>query len=122
VHPTFCYLARDRRISNDKVGSVYCYIGLSRHPIHRLQYNQNRVKGWKVGSKATKQVAPHWQLEMIVGPFYDGNGTRFKEAWRKGARRFKRRVKFGVHEGERQGVSIYCRDVSLIKGIIETQS
>jgi hypothetical protein len=121
LHPKFVYLARDRRIPDDKLSNAYCYIGVSRHPFHRLMYCQNRIPGWKVGSKATKPTAPHWKLEMIVGPFTDGQGELFKRRWRSGARRFKRRVRFGVQEGFFRSARIYCRDVNLIRTFASKQ-
>jgi hypothetical protein len=119
IHPVWVYLARDRRIPNDRLGSMYAYVGMSRHPLHRLAYNQNRAAGWRVGSKSTKSIAPHWQLEMVVGPFYNGQGDAFKNGWRKGARRFRRRVRFGVDYGVKNGVKVYCRDVALIRKILD---
>jgi hypothetical protein len=118
VHPKFVYLARDRRIPESKLANAYCYLGLSRHPFHRLMFNQNRKKGWKVGSKATKPIAPHWKLEMILGPFYNGQGEAFKQLWRRGARRFKRRVRFGVEHAQARGATIYCRETQLIQSIL----
>jgi hypothetical protein len=115
VHPVFIYLARDKRIPEERLSSMYAYVGLSRHPLHRLYCNQNRMPGWKVGSKCTKAVAPNWQLEMVIGPFFNGRGEAFKRQWRKGARRFRRRVRFGVEYGLRVGAKVYCREVQLIR-------
>lgn len=119
VHPLWAYLARDGRIPNDKISNRYCYIGLSRHPFHRLCYNHNRKKGWKVGSKATKSIAPHWVPEMVIGPFMHGlQGERFKEQWRRGARQFRRRVRFGCSEAKSRSMTVYCRNTPLIKQML----
>ena len=118
AHPLYVYLARDRRIPTAKLANAYVYIGISRHPFHRLMCNQNRRPGWKVGSKATKPIAPNWILEIIVGPFTGPNGLSFKETWRKGARRFNRRVRFGIKHAFKLGVNVYCRDKNLIKTLL----
>jgi len=117
-HPKYVYLARDKRIPDSKLSDAYCYLGLTRHPFHRLEFNQNRKKGWKIGSKATRPIAPHWKLELILGPFNNGQGEAFKQAWRRGARRFRRRVKFGVEHASAHGLTIYCREKQLIRKII----
>lgn len=118
-HPLYVYLARDRRIPDAKLTNAYVYIGISRHPFHRLVYNQNRKAGWKVGSKATKPIAPHWCLELILGPFHGRAGLDFKAGWRKGARRFKRRVCYGITQAFKSGINVYCRDKNLIKELVD---
>lgn len=112
------YLARDSRIRDDSVSDSYCYIGISRSPFHRLFCQQNRVAGWKVGCKATKPIAPHWQLELVVGPFFDGGGCVFKHTWRRSSRRLARRVKQGIELAERENVRVYCRDTAFVVSLL----
>jgi hypothetical protein len=96
----------------------YCYIGISRLPFHRLLFQQNRAPGWKVGSKATKSIAPHWCVELVMGPFPCGKGVEFKKTWRRSSRRFIRRVRQGVQMAVNANIPIYCRDVQFVKTIL----
>lgn len=115
----YAYLARDKRVPVERLGSMYAYIGLSHHPFHRLMYNQNREPGWRVGSKSTKCIAPNWQLEMVIGPFMGFGGEQFKERWRKGARRFRHRIRFGIEQSRKLNLRVYCRDPDLIRAILQ---
>lgn len=120
-HPLFVYLARDGRIPEHSVTNAYCYIGISRHPFHRLIKQQNRASGWRVGSKATKPIAPHWKLELVVGPFIHGKGgDAFKHVWRRSSRRFNRRVKYGVQHAKLHKAQVFCSDTAFIKRVIKT--
>ena len=82
-HPYFAYICTDRRFNNNKSKQqVLAKVGISRHPILRLNCH-NRKKGSAVGAstKSTKAGSGHYQLEFIVGPFYNGDATRFSKQW-----------------------------------------
>lgn len=48
------------------------YIGVATNPLLRL-YSHNRRSGFPAGSRATRDMAPHWKLGAVFGPFVRGS-------------------------------------------------
>jgi hypothetical protein len=109
-HPLFCYLLSDRRFTSDfSRHSALPYIGVSRHPLLRLQ-SHNRVSGFRSGQKCTKPCASFWQLELVIGPFYQ-SAVAFKKEWRKSSRKIMSRIRQGVALAKQYRVAnVYARD------------
>ena len=113
-HPYYCYILTDRRYNNNNVNklnqTVIARIGLSRHPIHRLHCH-NRRPGYKKGpsTKSTKEGAGYYQIEYVVGPFFNGNGIKFKEQWSK-KRKLLPRLKEGLLLAKAYNYEISARD------------
>ncbi len=118
-HALFCYLARDGRVAESNISNQYCYIGVSRSPFHRLQQH-NRVPNYRVGSKSTKNIAPHWIMELVIGGFECGGACAFKKQWRKSSRRFNRRIKWGITQAFARKHNIYCRNRAFIETILRS--
>lgn len=116
AHPYFAYILTDKRFNHDKASqTVVAKIGISRHPIHRLNCH-NRRPGYKVGAstKSTKAGAGHYQLEFIVGPFYNGQATRFKKKWTL-ARKPMPRLLQGIRLAGRYRYKVWARDTAWLK-------
>lgn len=112
AHPYWCYILTDRRYNNNKLNQqVITKIGLSRHPIHRLHCH-NRRPGYKKGpsTKSTKQGAGYYQIEYIVGPFYNGKGGLFKLQWSK-KRKLLPRLKEGLILAKKNKRIVAARDI-----------
>jgi hypothetical protein len=87
VHPLFAYLTTDKRFVRHGLRSAPAgeyHIGLATLPLHRRSSN-NRSRGYRPGAKSTNLGGEHWQLEVVVGPFWTG-GNAFVSAWRASAR------------------------------------
>ena len=125
-HPQFVYLLTDQRSMTrynrgEPVGEHH--IGMATHPICRMHQN-NRVSGYHTGAKATNLQGAHWQLELVIGPFYTG-ALRFRDAWRKAKRRIMNRYRAVeqlvqarlrdaefVQRNRGEPLRVYCRDPS----------
>lgn len=111
VHPYFLYLLSDKRFTHNIAAQrLVAKIGTSRHPIHRLNC-QNRKKGYKTGpsTKSTKAGAGFYQLELVIGPFFNGQARVFKEKW-KVIRKALPRVIEGVRLAGRDHYTVFARD------------
>lgn len=65
-HPLFLYLILDSRIGLEQLSNKrQFHVGLSSNPLAHVRC-QNRERGFRAGMKSTKQVAPHWELNMTV--------------------------------------------------------
>lgn len=104
THPKWVYLITDSRVVNDaldyrdpdvkkKILDSAQHIGLATHPYCRL-HQQNRKAGYHTGAKPTNLHGSYWQLELVVGPFFE-HGKEFKLQWRDSARGFSSRYKCG---------------------------
>lgn len=72
THPLFLYLLVDKRIDFERISNRrQFYIGLSSQPLVHI-HCQNRIRGYRAGTKVTKHVAPHWELQLIVQVFEKG--------------------------------------------------
>lgn len=96
-------------VDPEKISEYLTYIGVTRLPLHRLN-SHNRVKGFKVGSKITKEGSPNWRIEMTLGPFFEGGATACKMAWRDGYRKLTRRLIGGYDIANKTGLTMYFRD------------
>jgi hypothetical protein len=84
------------------------YVGYATDPFQRLR-SQNRELGTTGGSKGTRSGAPHWRLEMIVGPFFSF-GRTFKHTWRRKSRGLDGRVIFGRTWAKKMHRRLWARD------------
>jgi len=93
-HPKWVYLLSDTRTVNDKttVLTGHQHIGLATHPHMRLKQH-NREKGYHTGAKPTNLHGPHWQIELLIGPFYH-MGREFKQEWRESSRGMESRYRY----------------------------
>jgi hypothetical protein len=126
-HPLYVYMISTRGsdcVATDAINACMAYIGKSRHPLHRV-CSHNRKTGYRVGAKITKSGAPNWQPELIIGPFFDGGASAYKELWRKAFRNVKRRLIGGVALATRYKLPMYVRDEatqSLIAKLLQEES
>lgn len=94
-HPKFIYFTTDQRKVNEEsvdyepVGDKH--IGFSKQPFARIN-QQNRIKGYHTGSKSTNLHGPHWQPELLIGPFFH-EAKRYKDEWRNSSRGMANRYK-----------------------------
>jgi hypothetical protein len=97
-HPLFCYLLSDKRCTTTDSELIQSaqYVGLATLPCERLN-EQNRIEGYHTGAKSTNAIAPYWQDEIIIGPFYR-RGDQFKQLWRQTARGMQSRFKRGPEQ------------------------
>lgn len=120
-HPLWVYMLSTRPVDvveTEKISDYLTYIGVSRHPLHRLN-SHNRVKGFKVGSKITKAGSPHWNVEITIGPFYSGGAYACKMSWRDGYRKLIRRLTGGVKLASQCGLNMYFRDEATKEMVLE---
>ena len=100
------------------------YIGVSHNPLYRL-CSHNRLPGFPAGPKNSKQGAPHWRIELIIGPFAFG-AKAFKQAWRDNSRKLERRIVYGVLNAvhlrqqipHRKWPQVYARDENWVNHLI----
>ena len=93
-HGTFVYMTTDRRYNPfdlSKQQTTPPYIAHSKHPLIHLKC-LNRIKGYKTGSKASKQGAPYHQLQCLIGPFHNGEAKQAKQIIQKNARKTETRI------------------------------
>jgi len=110
-HPLWIYLMRDKRCPMTEINEINnceAYIGVSRLPLQRIECH-NRIEGYRVGAKCSKSISPHWQIEMVIGPF-DVGGKQFKQDWRKASRKLSRRIVYGISLANSMNMNIYFRD------------
>ena len=111
--PRFVYLMSAP--AADEEGKRVPSIGCARNPFVRVRA-QNRIKGYPGGSKGTRAGAPHWTLDLIIGPFYRGSNA-FKNSWRKKSRKMTCRLVHGLmkaHTYASRGLRIWARDLTAI--------
>jgi hypothetical protein len=108
IHPYFLYLLSDKRYTL-ATQKLVAKIGTSRHPIHRLN-GHNRKKGYKTGprTKSTKAGAGFYQLELVIGPFFNGTAKPFRNQW-KAIRKALPRFIEGVRLAGKYGYTVYTR-------------
>lgn len=88
--PTFCYLLTNTEPSKNN----HAFIGSSQFPYDELE-NHNKGK-----HKQTKQGAPHWIMEAIVGEFQcEEDGILFLNRWSK---------KYGKKNRLKAGMELAC--------------
>lgn len=115
-HPYFTYILTDKRCNFNKSSQkIFAKIGISRHPILRLNCH-NRKPGYRGGpsTKSTKAGAGFYQLEFIIGPFYNGESLPFFKRWNK-ARKVTPRLLAGIKLAARFGRIISARDPEWMK-------
>jgi len=118
-HPSFVYMLTTTR-KGEEGEKILCKIGHSRSPLEQIKC-ENREAGYKVGAKSTKAGSPHYQIELIIGPFFgEDTAKEFRNQWRKGARMKLSRIHHGVKAAkERDGTIIYCRDIDFIRNVMK---
>lgn len=84
---------------------TYVYIGRAHAPFERMQHH-NREPGFNEGPKETRQGAPRWRPELILGPF-DSGSHDIQKRWKKHTRGYRSRLlrglTIGLHEQQRLG-------------------
>lgn len=100
--PLFVYLISSKQTN--------IYIGISKDPFSSVEtHNRN---GAPCGPKGTRSGAPHWRIELIVGPFYRG-AKQFKKEWRLQSRKLVPRIVHGVAKAchfQDRGLRVWARD------------
>lgn len=91
-------------------------LGDASDPFLRIKA-QNRIKGYPGGSKGTRHGAPHWKLDLIIGPFNQG-AKAFKAMWQQQSRKFEARVVFGCFKAKEANLSIWARHPSVIRRLL----
>jgi hypothetical protein len=126
-HPLFVYLLSDKRcVNNPKLHRVVPYVGLSSHPLVRLNaHNRQNCKLFGPGNQLTKAGAGHYQLELVFGPLrseHHGLGRSFRDSCRKRSRKIRSRIlrfcdSAGClqRDGRQPGAMLYARDPVMIK-------
>lgn len=127
AHPLFVYLLSDKRcVNNPKLHRVVPYVGLSSHPLLRLNaHNRLNCKLYGPGNQLTKAGAGHYQLELVYGPLDPGNrglGRSFRDSCRKRSRKIKSRIlrfcdSAGClqRDGRQPSAFLYARDPVMVK-------
>lgn len=113
-HPMFLYFMSNRPsfiTSIEDANNYLCYIGISHQPFARV-HGHNRLPSYKVGAKITRQGAPHWQLEMVLGPIPGGQARTLKNLWRRSYRTITRRLLGGTLIAAEYDLPYYLRDTS----------
>lgn len=102
------------------------YIGVSTDPLFRLNC-QNRTPGFPSGAKWTRHGAPHWKLDLIIGPIFRG-ASAFCRQWREESRKRDCRIAHGCAKAIRYahtGLQIWAADPQqttlLLKEYVKTQ-
>lgn len=81
THPLFLYVLTDKRIAFQNINhKKQIAIGLSSQPFVHVQC-QNRIAGYKAGWKATKAVAPNWQIVSLLRVHV--NGKKYREVGKR---------------------------------------
>jgi hypothetical protein len=120
-HPLFLYLITDSRVALPDVASKYQqYVGLSSQPLIRTR-SHNREPGYKVGVKATKAVAPHWELQIVIQVLR--NSKHHKQAWKQAkTNRVFFLLKYLCQLSVDQQTPIFAKDTSVIWHILRGET
>lgn len=117
VNPLYLYM-----MSHD----TQSYIGVSTNPLFRIKC-QNRIPGFPSGAKWTRNGAPNWKLDLVIGPIFRG-ATTFCRQWREESRKRDCRIAHGCAKAIRYahtGLQIWAADpqrtVSLLKEYAKSQ-
>ena len=96
-HPSFVSLLFDSRLTPAEMlapggmpPSSYVF-DYSRQPLVNLCCHR-RQRRYRIGPKATKHNAPHWQLAVVIGPFY-GGACLFVRLLKARCRRWRQKLK-----------------------------
>jgi hypothetical protein len=120
-HPLWCYLATSGPYIERSSGSrVIPYIGVSSHPFRRLR-SHNRLPGYPVGAKSLNSHAPHWQLQCIIGPFFQSGACTFKRQWRAKSRKTIPRLVCGIQMAmayKNEKLHIFVENPAWVKRIL----
>jgi hypothetical protein len=121
THPLFLYLITDSRIPLPNIVSKYQqYVGLSSQPLIRTR-SHNREPGYKVGVKATKAVAPHWELQIVIQVLR--NSKHHKQAWKHAkTNRVFFLLKYLCQLSVDQDTPIFAKDTSVIWHILRGET
>jgi hypothetical protein len=119
----FVCLLTDRRYANNpSLHTTLSWIGVTSSPFCYLLC-QNRDPRFIPGSQLTKAGSPHYQLEMVCGPFHpdvpDGPRARIMaRVCRVGSRKLVNRIRFFAayaHSLYGRGPQLYVRDRKLVE-------
>ena len=120
-HPLWVYMAVARYTDPEtKEEKAVPHIGCASHPFKRVE-GHNRTPGFPVGGKAQGQYAPHWQLDIIGGPFFAPGARKFKEEWRSTSRGIHNKTIRGIEMANNyklEKIGVYARNPTQIETIL----
>ena len=120
-HPTFVYLASDKRFSKEpSQQDLIPFVLLCANPFVDIR-RQNREPGFPGGDHTTKPGAGFLQLEMVLGPMMHKTAVQLQQLWRSRSRKMIQRIQTGYELGVSYGVGISCRDKEWTRSILRTQ-
>jgi hypothetical protein len=121
AHPLFLYLITDSRVPLPNIVSKYQqYVGLSSQPLIRTR-SHNREPGYKVGVKATKAVAPFWELQIVIQVLR--NSKHHKQAWKQAkTNRVFFLLKYLCQLSVEQSTPIFAKDTTVIWHILRGET
>lgn len=75
----------------------------------------------RVSSKCRHNKKNRWQIEMVIGPFFELS-SRFKVEWMREEVSLRKRVLLGCEKARQWRVGVYARDADWIRQMVSTKA